>query len=50
MQNTEIMGLASTISHLHAPTLESEELRKTNKRRNKRKNGKNLLFGNDNNE
>ncbi|XP_055854273.1 protein clueless isoform X2 [Episyrphus balteatus] len=60
MQNTEVMSLASAISHflncfltsgpVTAPTLGSDELQKTNKRRNKRKNGKNALFGNDNNE
>lgn len=60
MQNTEVMSLASAISHflncfltsgpVTAPALGSEELQKTNKRRNKRKNGKNALFGNDNNE
>lgn len=60
MQNTEVMSLASAISHflncfltsgpVTTPALGSDELQKTNKRRNKRKNGKNALFGNGNNE
>ncbi|XP_055923906.1 protein clueless [Eupeodes corollae] len=60
MQNTEVMSLSAAISHflncfltsgpVTAPALGSDELQKTNKRRNKRKNGKNALFGNDNNE
>lgn len=60
MQNTEVMSLAAAISHflncfltsgpVTAPALGSDELQKTNKRRNKRKNGKNALFGSDNND
>lgn len=60
MQNTEVMSLASAISHflncfltngpVTPPASGSDELQKTSKRRNKRKNGKNALFGNDNNE
>lgn len=64
MQNTEMMSLASAISHflncfltsgpVTPPNLGSDELLRTSKqqqRRNKRKPGsKNALFGNDNND
>lgn len=59
MQNTEMMSLAAAISHflncfltsgpVPTPQAGSDDLQKSNKRRNKRK-GKNALFGSDNNE
>ncbi|XP_055372478.1 clustered mitochondria protein homolog [Condylostylus longicornis] len=61
MQNTEMMSLSAAISHflncfltsglVVLPALGSDELIKTNKRRNKRKPGnRTTLFGSDNNE
>lgn len=60
MQNTDMMNLAAAISHflncfltsgpLQSPSsLGSDELQRTNKRRNKRKTGKNSLCGNNDN-
>lgn len=60
MQNTDMMNLSAAISHflncfltsgaVSVPSLGSDELQKTNKRRNKRKLGKSAMLGNDNNE